>query len=188
MASWSANCIARSNRAWYASSHGAANVLCARSRRRRRRRRRGCRPRPRPPRSPLACAMREGTSDGTPASARAGEAWRVRRRPWLERRRRVRVDDVPRHPGALPRVVKPNPKLGQHVRVPALGVETHAERDPPDVAPRPQRVDEGEAAPGEARVHLGRGRDRDDGAVARLHAPAVLGDAAHRAEPTRRAP
>ena len=119
---------------------------------------------------------------------RAGEAGRVRRRPRLERRRRVRVDDVPRRSGALPRVVKPNPKLGQHVRVPALGVETHAERDPPDVAPRPQRVDEGEAAPGEARVHLGRGRDRDDGAVARLHAPAVLGDAAHRAEPTRRAP
>mmetsp|Transcript_10322 Transcript_10322/g.44830 ORF Transcript_10322/g.44830 Transcript_10322/m.44830 type:complete len:126 (+) Transcript_10322:3731-4108(+) len=28
-ASWSANCIARSNRAWYASSHGAANVFAA---------------------------------------------------------------------------------------------------------------------------------------------------------------
>ena len=72
MASWSANCIARSNRAWYASSHGAANVLCAGSAAAAASTSR-VPPASSPPRecSPLACAMREGTSDGTPASARA---------------------------------------------------------------------------------------------------------------------
>ena len=105
---------------------------------------------------------------------------RVRGGPRGQRFRRVGIRDVIRHPRALPRVVEPNPKLVQHVRVPTLGVEPNAEGDPADVAPRPQGVDEAEAAPREARVHLGRAGDRDDGAVTRLRAPAVLGDAAHR--------
>ena len=60
--------MARSNRAWYASSHGAANTFTLLV------------PSRAPageesgvviPSSPLACAMRDGTFDGTPSSALA---------------------------------------------------------------------------------------------------------------------